>query len=114
MEKSRFVNTGSFVPDENYSTWLKSVKGRLKHAQIKASVRINQSMLEFYWELGHDINALQNTYSWGSGFFDKLSLDLRNEFPGQEGYSVTNLRYIKIGIHFIINAIQFVTKLVTN
>lgn len=95
MEKSRFVNTGSFVPDENYSTWLKSVKGRLKHAQIKASVRINQSMLEFYWELGHDINALQNTYSWGSGFFDKLSLDLRNEFPGQEGYSVTNLRYIK-------------------
>ena len=38
---------------------------------------------------------MQNTYSWGSGFFDKLSLDLRNEFPGQEGYSVTNLRYIK-------------------
>lgn len=95
MEKSRFVNTGNFVPDKNYSAWLKSIKVRLKHAQIKASVRINQSMLEFYWELGHDINALQNTYSWGSGFFEKLSLDLRNEFSGQEGYSVTNLRYIK-------------------
>lgn len=95
MEKSRFVNTGNFVPDKNYSAWLKSIKVRLKHAQIKASVRINQSMLEFYWELGHDINALQNTYSLGSGFFEKLSLDLRNEFSGQEGYSVTNLRYIK-------------------
>lgn len=52
-------------------------------------------MLEFYWELGHDINTLQKTFAWGSGFFEKLSLDLRNEFPGQEGYSVTNLRYIK-------------------
>lgn len=28
-------------------------------------------------------------------FFEKLSLDLRNEFSGQEGYSVTNLRHIK-------------------
>lgn len=87
---------------------------RLKHAQIKASVRINQSMLEFYWELGHDINALQNTYSWGSGFFEKLSLDLRNEFSGQEGYSSPTLDTSKIGIHFIVNVIQFVTKLVTN
>lgn len=95
MEKAGFVKAGNFVADENYSTWLKSIKGRLRHAQIKASVRINQSMLEFYWELGHDINTLQDTYSWGSGFFEKLSLDLRNEFPGQEGYSVTNLRYIK-------------------
>ena len=95
MEKAGFVKAGNFVADENYSTWLKSIKGRLRHAQIKASVRINQSMLEFYWELGHDINTLQDTYSWGSGFFEKLSLDLRNEFPGQDGYSVTNLRYIK-------------------
>lgn len=95
MEKAGFIKTGCFVPDENYSNWLKSIKGRLKHAQIKASVRINQSMLEFYWELGHDINTLQKTFAWGSGFFEKLSLDLRNEFPGQEGYSVTNLRYIK-------------------
>lgn len=52
MEKAGFVKAGNFVADENYSTWLKSIKGRLRHAQIKASVRINQSMLEFYWELG--------------------------------------------------------------
>ena len=52
MEKAGFIKIGCFVPDENYSNWLKSIKGRLKHAQIKASVRINQSMLEFYWELG--------------------------------------------------------------
>ena len=31
----------------------------------------------------------------GSGFFERLSLDLRSEFPGREGFSVTNLRYIK-------------------
>ena len=31
----------------------------------------------------------------GSGFFERLSLDLRSEFPRREGFSVTNLRYMK-------------------
>ncbi len=95
MEKSGFVKAGDFVPDDNYSNWLKSIKKRLRHAQIKATVRINQAMLEFYWELGHDITVMQETYSWGSAFFDRLSLDLRGENPGEDGYSVTNLRYMK-------------------
>lgn len=95
MEKSGFVKACDFVPDDNYSNWLKSIKKRLRHAQIKATVRINQAMLEFYWELGHDITVMQETYSWGSAFFDRLSLDLRGENPGEDGYSVTNLRYMK-------------------
>ena len=52
-------------------------------------------MLEFYWELGHDIDTMQKSHSWGSGFFNRLSLDLRNEFPGRNGFSVTNLRHMR-------------------
>ncbi len=33
---------------------------------------------------------------WGSAaFFDCLSLDLKKEFPGQTGFSVTNIKYAK-------------------
>lgn len=32
---------------------------------------------------------------WGSGVIDQLSRDLRSEFPGEQGYSVTNLRLMK-------------------
>ena len=33
--------------------------------------------------------------SWGSAFFDCLSLDLKTEFPGQTVFSVTNIKYAK-------------------
>ena len=95
MEKAKIINLGSSTPDSSYFSWLKDVKDKLHRSQIKASLHINQAMLEFYWELGHDISTLQKSHSWGSGFFEKLSLDLRNEFPGQEGFSATNLRHMK-------------------
>ena len=95
MEKAKIINSGSFTPDNSYFAWLNDVKAKLHRSQIKASLRINQAMLEFYWEMGHDIETLQKSHSWGSGFFERLSLDLRSEFPGQEGFSVTNLRYMK-------------------
>ena len=95
MEKAKIINSGSFTPDNSYFAWLNDVKAKLHRSQIKASLRINQAMLEFYWEMGHDIETLQKSHSWGGGFFERLSLDLRSEFPGREGFSVTNLRYMK-------------------
>lgn len=95
MEKAEIIKSGSFTPDSSYFTWLKDIKNKLHRSQIKASLRINQAMLEFYWELGHDIDTMQKSHSWGSGFFNRLSLDLRNEFPGRNGFSVTNLRHMR-------------------
>ena len=33
--------------------------------------------------------------AWGSGFFERLSNDLRKEFPDMKGFSTSNLYYIK-------------------
>jgi hypothetical protein len=52
-------------------------------------------MLEFYWSLGRDIVALEAESQWGSGFFNQLSFDLKRIFPGESGFSVTNLKYMK-------------------
>lgn len=73
MEKAKIINSGSSTPDSSYFSWLKDVKDKLHRPQIKASLRINQAMLEFYWELGHDIDTLQKSHAWGSGFFERLS-----------------------------------------
>jgi predicted nuclease of restriction endonuclease-like (RecB) superfamily len=32
---------------------------------------------------------------WGSGFFNQLSLDMKAMFPGDSGFSATNLKYMK-------------------
>jgi predicted nuclease of restriction endonuclease-like (RecB) superfamily len=45
--------------------------------------------------LGKDLVARQMEASWGSGFFEQLSKDLRHEFPDMQGFSERNLLYAK-------------------
>ena len=57
-------------------------------------------MLEFYWSLGRDIVNMKSEQRYGSGFFNQLSLDLKAEFPNTTGFSVTNLRSMRLWYNF--------------
>jgi predicted nuclease of restriction endonuclease-like (RecB) superfamily len=81
--------------NEAYRQWLIDLKSKIRRSQIKAAVRVNEELLRLYWDLGQDIVARQMESTWGSGFFEKLSNDLRSEFPYMKGLSSTNLKYIK-------------------
>jgi predicted nuclease of restriction endonuclease-like (RecB) superfamily len=84
------------LPSENgYSVWLKELKSRIRQSQIKASVRVNTSMLELYWSIGADIVTRQAESVWGAGILKRLSRDLRAEFPDTQGFSERNLWYMK-------------------
>ena len=69
-------------------------------------------MLEFYWTLGRDINLKRAESRWGSGFFNQLSLDLRNEFPDSIGFSTTNLKYMKRWYAFYYERVEYRHQLV--
>lgn len=84
-----------FKIDKKYSTWLKELKSKIRSVQIKAAVKVNTEMLNFYWELGADIVEKQSAAKWGDGFLGKLSQDLMTEFPDMRGFSLSNLKYIK-------------------
>ena len=81
--------------DEDYRSWLKRLKSQVRSAQVKAAVRVNIELLQLYWNMGHDIAEKHLDATYGSGFFDRLSRDLKAEFPHMEGFSPRNLRYIK-------------------
>lgn len=86
---------GIAVIDNNYKQWVSEIRGRYRQSQIKAAVKVNSEMLQFYWSLGHDIveREMENTY--GSGFFKRLSADLQRELPDAKGFSPTNIKYFK-------------------
>jgi predicted nuclease of restriction endonuclease-like (RecB) superfamily len=63
--------------------------------QIKAATKVNQEMLMFYWSLGKDIVEMKVESKWGSGLLKNLSQDLRDALPNQNGFSITNLGYMK-------------------
>ena len=90
-----FIKRDGMNASAEYVEWLSALKKRYHQSQIKAVVRINQSMLEFYWSLGRDIVAMHAESKWGSGFFAQLSQDLKETFPKETGFSVANIRYMK-------------------
>ena len=93
--ENKLLLQAKIVNDSEYSTWFEELKTRNKKSQIKAAVKVNSELLEFYWSLGHDIAAKKAEQKWGSGIIERLSLDFKSAFPKQSGFSTTNLWYIK-------------------
>lgn len=52
-------------------------------------------MLLLYWTLGQMLLAHQSAKGWGAKVIDLLSRDLKKELPGQKGFSVRNLKYMR-------------------
>lgn len=94
------------LANKEYAEWLKSLSQRFRQSQIKAAVKVNSEILQFYWSLGKDIveRNFENTY--GSEFFKNLSIDLKEEFPETKGFSPTNLGYIKRFYLLYANAVE--------
>lgn len=92
--------------DRDYAEWLAGVKSHIRSAQIKAAVRVNEELLRLYWDMGQDISQRHLDARYGSGFFAALSRDLRAEFPDMEGFSVSNLKYMKRFYEFYAPAVS--------
>jgi DUF1016 N-terminal domain len=77
-----------------YEKFLGELKERIRTAQLKAAVSVNRELVLLYWQIGRDILARQKEHGWGAKVIDRLAGDLRREFPGMEGFSPRNLKYM--------------------
>ncbi|HTM64237.1 MAG TPA: PDDEXK nuclease domain-containing protein [Gammaproteobacteria bacterium] len=82
--------------DINYRDFLHGIKNRLKTAQIRAALAANSELVKFYWGLGHSLIEYQKKHEWGESFLIQFSADLRNEFPAMQGFSITNLKRMRL------------------
>ena len=90
-----FVVRDGMLADKEYVEWLADVKARFRQSQIKASIRVNTDMLEFYWSIGRDLVALRAEKRWGAGVVKQFALDMRQAFSDATGFSHTNVKYMK-------------------
>lgn len=82
------------LPGE-YGRLLAAIKVRVQAAQIRAGLAANRELLALYWDIGRMILDRQRAEGWGTKVIDRLSRDLQNEFPGQQGFSPRNLKYMR-------------------
>lgn len=93
-------NEVGFIVTKEYIEWIEDIKKRIKNSQIKASVKVNDVVLELYWNIGKDIVEKQATSKWGDGFLSTMSKDLKKTFPNMSGFSVQNLKSIRYWYKF--------------
>lgn len=89
------MNKPISILDKDYLQWVKELCKRYRQSQLKAAVKVNHVVLQFYWNLGKDICCKEVENKYGSKFYATLSRDLRNTMPDAEGLSERNLRYTK-------------------
>ena len=93
-DKPTFTFRDGMTADEGYIQGITDIKQRFRQSQIKAAVRVNTAMLEFYWSVGRDLVTLRAEERWGAGVVKQFALDMRQAFPDETGFSDTNVKYM--------------------
>lgn len=95
VDKPTFIYRDGMTADKEYVKWLSEVKHRFQQSQLKAAVRVNTAMLEFYWSIGRDLVRMRAEERWGAGVVKQFSLDMKSTFPNETGFSYSNVKYMK-------------------
>jgi hypothetical protein len=78
-----------------YPELLQDLKSRIRDAQLRISFAVSRESVLLYWSICREILERQRAEGWGAKVIDRLSHDLQLEFPGVEGYSPRNLKYMR-------------------
>jgi len=74
-----------------YFRFFNELKGWIRTARVKASLSANRELIALYWRIGQGIVERQRVAGWGKSVVERLSRDLRSEFPDSMGFSVQNI-----------------------
>ncbi|MDR1201530.1 MAG: PDDEXK nuclease domain-containing protein [Tannerellaceae bacterium] len=80
---------------QDYNVILRQIIAEIKSTRIVIANRINNSMVQMYWNIGRNLSEKGLKEGYGSQVVKKLSADLQYEFPGMSGFSPRNLWEMK-------------------
>ena len=78
-----------------YEALLRSLKQRIRSAQLQALRSANQEQIQLYMDIGRLIVERQEGDSWGRAVVATLAADLQREFPNSSDFSAANLWRMK-------------------
>jgi predicted nuclease of restriction endonuclease-like (RecB) superfamily len=78
-----------------YPELLQELKVRIRTAQVRAAFAVSRELVLLYWSIGRDLSQRFAAEKWGGQIVERLARDLQAEFPGVEGFSPRNLRYMR-------------------
>ena len=83
------------TPPEGYDAFLRDVKAQIQAAQLRAALSLSRELARLYWNIGQEILQRQARHGWGAKVIERLAADLKISFPGVEGFSLRNIKYMR-------------------
>ena len=77
--------------DTKFQNWVENLSQNYKKAQIKAAIHVNSELIKFYYKLGEEISNTSFKASYGSRFYDLLSIELKKTNPNAKGLNHQNI-----------------------
>lgn len=81
--------------EKGYFQFLVNLKNCLGSSRCKAVLGVNHELILLYHHIGIEVLKSQEIYGWGAKIIDKLSHDLKSEFPEMKGFSLRNIKYMR-------------------
>ena len=75
----------------SYPELIADLKSRIRTAQVRSVLSVNQELIQLYWSIGESIVQRQDEEGWGKAVVERLSDDLCKEFPNMTGFSASNI-----------------------
>ena len=94
------------IKDKEYIEWIAELSLRYRQSQIKASVKVNNEMLRFYWSVGKDITERQYDNKYGSHFYENLSRDLSASLNVKKGLAQPVSGTPRISMDYMLHCLQ--------
>jgi predicted nuclease of restriction endonuclease-like (RecB) superfamily len=80
---------------KSYLSFIKNLKERIVQQRLKTVLSANADMILMYWDIWVSILKKQANEGWGTKVIDRMSFDLKKEFPSMKGFSPRNLKYMR-------------------
>ena len=78
-----------------YGELFERIKSEVQAARVRAARVVNVEVIDLYWRIGRLILDRRSSEGWGSRVVERLSADLRAEFPGMRGLAPRSLEYMQ-------------------
>ena len=96
LEKIREIRLSEWrfnMLDKAFQEIITNMKEDINSTQLNIIINANINLVNLYYRLG---KILYDNSNWGNKFIDNVAMKLKISFPNQKGYSVRNLKYMKV------------------
>jgi predicted nuclease of restriction endonuclease-like (RecB) superfamily len=76
---------------KTYTDLLTGIKERVQAARVRAGLAANRELILLYWDIGRMVAERQEAEGWAASVIDRLSIDIRHDFPDLKGFSARNI-----------------------